>query len=396
MTPTERLYYTDPYLRRFEAQVTGHEGNRLYLDRTAFYPTSGGQPHDLGTIAGVPVESVIDEESRVAHVLASDAPSGAVACEIDWSRRFDHMQQHSGQHLLSAVLVELFGIQTVSFHLGAESSTIDVDAPSLDSARLNAAEQRANEIVFENRPIGIHFAAQSDDLGLRKPSGREGELRIVSIDNLDRSACGGTHVRSTAEIGPVLIRKIDKIRNTTRIEFLCGMRAIRRAHADYEALSKTSRLFSVPLDEVPALAATQIQRLQDLEKSHRKLSLESAAREGRDLYTAAEADAKGIRRVIKTGAITEEMRATAHAFALQPQAVFIALCEDPPSILVAASKDSGVNAGELVKTAVTANGGRGGGNPTIAQGSVPTREALDSVREQLKEIKPRINADERG
>lgn len=380
---TERLYYTDPYLRRFEAQVVGSDGARIYLDRTAFYPAAGGQPHDLGRIGGADVQEVIDEDHRIAHVLAGPVRGTSVQCEIDWTRRFDHMQQHSGQHLLSAVLVELYGIQTVSFHLGAETSTIDVDAPSIDAGRLARAEDRANEIVFENRRVDITFATGSADLGLRKASGREGELRIVSIDRLDRSACGGTHVRSTAEIGPVAIRKLDKIRGNLRIEFICGMRAVRRARADYQALSKAARVYSSALDETPDVVAAQNRNLLDLEKAYRKLSADAAAREGRELYAATAAGADGTRRVVRDGPIDDDLRTAAQAFVTGEKAVFIAISSDPPSVLVAASKDSGVHAGNVVKAAVTANGGRGGGSPTLGQGSVPSAEALANVRAQL-------------
>ncbi len=383
MIATDRLYYRDPYLRRFTAQVTGSDGNRVYLDRSAFYPTSGGQPFDVGAIGGTPVVDVIDEEARIAHVLSGPIPSGTVEAEIDWTRRFDHMQQHTGQHLLSAVLVELFGVQTVSFHLGTDSSTIDVDAPSLDTAKLDRAAERANEIVFENRPVSISFASSGDDLGLRKASDREGELRIISIDGLDRSACGGTHVLSTAEIGPVAIRKLDKIRGNVRIEFLCGQRAIRRARADFAALSAVARLFSSPLDDAPALAAAQAQRIEEIEKAHRKLSVEAAVREGRDLYQATEPASDGTRRAIRFNAITDATRALAQGFTASPRAVFIAISENPPSVLVAASKDSGVHAGELVKSAVTANGGRGGGSPVLGQGSVPDVVSLERVKQRL-------------
>jgi alanyl-tRNA synthetase len=377
---TERLYYTDPYLRRFEAQVEGSAANRVYLDRTAFYPSSGGQPNDLGTIGGLAVTDVIDEEDRIAHIVAGDLPSGRVECEIDWPRRLDHMQQHSGQHLLSAVLVELYGIGTVSFHLGSDASTIDVEAPSLDAEQLSRAVERANAIVFENRPVSVSFASNSDDLGLRKASEREGELRIVSIENCDRSACGGTHVRSTAEIGPVAVRGLDKIRGNVRIEFLCGWRAIRRARADYESLLKVSRLFSAALDDTPDVVAAQARRLQDLEKAYRKLSAEAAAREGRDLYASCARGADGIRRVIRTARIDEELRTLALSFTAGERAVFIAISSDPPSVLVAASKDAGIHAGNLVKAAVTAHGGRGGGSPTLGQGSVPNAGALEQVR----------------
>jgi alanyl-tRNA synthetase len=260
---TERLYYDDCYLREFQAKVvdTTDNGTRVYLDRTAFYPTSGGQPFDLGTVGGAAVRDVIDEDDRIAHVLDAPVAPGDVAARIDWERRFDHMQQHTGQHLLSAVLIELFDIPTVSFHMGAVTSTIEVAAPQIDPARMERAEERCAEIVAEARPVSISYEDSSVDLGLRKASARTGTLRIVSIDRLDRSACGGTHVRSTAEIGPVLLRKLEKIRGNVRIEFVCGMRAVRRARQDFRTLSEISRLVSVPSDEAPAIIAAQVEKL---------------------------------------------------------------------------------------------------------------------------------------
>src|SRR5580700_9724937 len=226
---TERLYYTDSYLRDFAARITARadDGRTVYLDRTAFYPTSGGQPFDTGSIAGVAVLDVVDEDGRIAHKLAGVLESGVVeaspveaatvACDVDWARRFDHMQQHTGQHLLSAVFEELFHLKTVSFHLGAESATIDIEGGAVEARSILDAERRANEIVFENRPVTVEFQDAVEAQGLRKPSDRDGTLRIVSIDRLDRSACGGTHVRSTGEIGPILLRKLDKIRQTVRV-----------------------------------------------------------------------------------------------------------------------------------------------------------------------------------
>lgn len=382
MSPTERLYYHDPYLRQFEAQVVGTDANKLYLTRTAFYPSSGGQPNDLGTIAGVPVNDVIDEGDRIAHIV--DTPvTGTVDCSIDWRRRFDHMQQHSGQHLLSAVLVDLFDIPTLSFHLGTDVSTIDVAAPKLDASQLTRAADRANEIVFENRPIAIAFAENTEDLGLRKASEREGELRIISIQDLDRSACGGTHVRSTAEIGPIMIRKLDKIRGNVRVEFLCGARAVRRANADFQALSEIGRQFTASIDEAPQLVSALQQRVQEIEKAHRKLAAEAAAREGAELYRSTAPSADGIRRMVRNGPIDDAVRTLAQSFTAGPQSVFIAISNDPPSLLIAASKDSNTHAGNIVKAAVSAHGGRGGGSPTLGQGSVPTREALEQVRAAL-------------
>jgi alanyl-tRNA synthetase len=378
---TQRLYYNDCYLREFRARIVerADEGRRVYLDRTAFYPASGGQPFDLGTLGGVPVREVVDEEDRIAHVLEHPLEGAEIEGSVDWARRYDHMQQHTGQHLLSAVLSDLFGIPTLSFHMGAATSTIDIGAERLDSKRLEAIEERCAEIVAEARPVGISFEEASSDLELRKASGRTGTLRIVSIEALDRSACGGTHVRSTAEAGPIFLRKLDKVRGNVRIEFVCGLRALRRARADFRTLSEISRSLSVPLEDTPALVAAQIERVKHLEKTCQRLASEAAQHEGRELYEATSPDARGIRQVTLRGIIDDAMRTRAQAFAQGPMAVFLAVSEDPPSILLAASADSGIHAGELVKSAVTAAGGRGGGNRALAQGRVATAAGLEQA-----------------
>jgi alanyl-tRNA synthetase len=384
---TQRLYYTDSYLRDFTAQVTGvsTDGTTVYLDRTAFYPTSGGQPYDLGTIGGAPVVEVADEEDRIAHRVAGSVPAGAVDCSIDWPRRFDHMQQHTGQHLLSAVFEEMLGLKTVSFHLGAESSTIDLEGGALEGRAAQQVERRANEIIQENRPVAVDFQHAAEAEGLRKPSEREGTLRIVSIDRLDRSACGGTHVRATGEIGVILLRKLEKVRQTVRVEFLCGGRAVRRARADFESLTKTAQLFSSPLDEVPAMVGTQQEAARTLEKTNRKLALDLAAYQGRELYTTTEPGTDGFRRVtrrLERGNV-DELRAIAQNFTAQAKAVFVAVVNDPPSAMVAASADSGIDCGKLVKAALAEFGGRGGGTAKMAQGSVPDVGMLDALLARL-------------
>lgn len=401
---TERLYYHDSFQKEFEANVVSceREGDRwkIVLDRTAFYPTSGGQPHDRGFLGDVEVLEVVDAPladapaspvapqsgvtHHVVHYTSAELPAGPVRGKIDWPRRIDHMQQHTGQHLLSAVLIELFDIPTVSFHMGAETSTIDLGVPTLDAKKAERAEERCSEIIAEARPIHITYEDSSADLGLRKASARTGMLRIVSIDSLDKSACGGTHVRSTAELGPILIRKVDKMRGNARIEFVCGLRALRRARHDFHTLTEISRLVSVPFDEAPAIIAAQVERAKGFEKTAQRLAGELAQREGRELYASTAPDAEGIRRVTQRGAIDDATRARAQAFVAGSKAVFLALSSEPPSILVAASTDSGVHAGERVKAAVTAAGGRGGGNQALAQGSVPSASALDAIAKELE------------
>ena len=382
---TERLYYTDAYLREFEARVVERAGDLVYLDRTAFYPASGGQPFDTGSIAGVPVVEVIEEGERMAHRTAAPVETETALCAIDWPRRFDHMQQHTGQHLLSAVFVELHNAPTLSFHLGEESSTIDLGAAKLDEDALRAVERRANAAVFENRAVTVSFEDAAAAEGLRKPSKREGALRVIGIEGLDRSACGGTHVRTTGEIGPILIRKTERIRNSVRVEFLCGWRAVARARADYESLSRAARLFSAPLDEVPAKVAAQLEEARAAEKAGRKLASDLAVYRGRELYHATAPDAAGFRRATERMAAgnLEELRAMAQSFTAQPKAVFLAVVEQPPSVLLAVSEDSGLDAGQAVKAAVAGAGGRGGGTARIGQGSVPSAERLAAVVESL-------------
>jgi alanyl-tRNA synthetase len=252
---TERLYYADAYLTHFSGTVVDRadEGRRVYLDRTAFYPTSGGQPHDLGTLGGIAVTNVVDEEDRVAHVLASPLSASAVTGAIDWPRRFDFMQQHTGQHVLSAVFADLLGYQTTSVHFGPASSTLDLDTDVVSSPKLAKAMERANEIVTANQLVDVAFEDAATATGLRKPSERDGMLRIVAIRDVDRSACGGTHVRATGEIGPILLRRQEKMKQNARVEFLCGMRAVRRAGADFDVLTKLAVALSASIDELAAL-----------------------------------------------------------------------------------------------------------------------------------------------
>ena len=380
MVGTDRLYYTDSYLTRFEAEIVAvrpASGQyRVYLDRTAFYPSSGGQPCDTGRIARAAVVDVAEEGEHVAHLVESELSPGAVACEIDWARRFDHMQQHTGQHLLSAVFVEQLGYPTVSFHLGSETSTIDVEAPELSGQQIEAVEARANALVTENRPVAARFHSPEEaaSLGLRKPSEREGPVRVVEIEGCDRSACGGTHVRATGEIGPILIRRLDRVRQTVRVEFVCGGRAVRRARADYNALARAAQLFSAPPDQVPALVAAQIEAAKSADKAQRKLQAELAAFKGRELYQATPADARGrrVHQAVKPAGSIEMWRLLAQAFtAAGPGGVFLLALEQPPMFLLALSGDIAAHAGNVVKAVAEPLGGRGGGSARLAQASLP-------------------------
>ncbi len=416
---TGRLYYDDSYLTEFRATVLAIDEDRcrVVLRETAFYPSSGGQPFDVGTINGTAVTDVVDSGDRIIHILASPLIEDAVDCRIDWVRRFDHMQQHTGQHLLSAVIVDLFGVPTVGFHLGAGSSTIEVGAASFDADRIREAAQRANEIVFENRPVKVSYSDAAGAAGLRKASECEGILRIIEIEGLDRSACGGTHVRRTGEIGPIAIRRTEKLRGNTRIEFLCGSRAVRRARADYEHLSAVAQVFSSTLDDTPAMVASAMARLQDSEKARQKLAAELAQARGRQLYQDTVPGADGLRRYWKrvaSGGIGEEIRREAQSFTAQGKAVYLATSEEPAqnglasgsqvrrvsgsigaagsglcaseipaAVLLAVSADAGLAAAEWLKPRLALAGGKGGGNAQMAQGSLPGGGHLASIAEAI-------------
>lgn len=354
---TERLYYPDSYLIRFTAEILEIQNNRVYLDRTAFYPTSGGQLFDLGTLGNARVTEVVDEDGRIAHIIDGKLTPGHVEGTVDWDRRFDHMQQHTGQHLLSAVFAERLGLETVSVHLGEETSTVDLDSPTIEARSIEQVERWANEAIVRNLPVGISFEDAATVEGLRKASARSGVLRIVTIEGMDRSACGGTHVRATGEIGSILLRKTEKIRNSTRVEFVCGLRAVAAARADFAALKEQT--------------STHQTRLGEIEKERRKLITELAGFRGRELYQQTAPGADGIRYVVRrVPEIDDSTRGEAQAFTQGSRAVYAAIAGS--SVLLAASADSGINAGAIIKQFAT----KGGGSATMAQGSVPDPEAL--------------------
>ncbi len=380
---TDRLYYTDSYLTGFQGTVLqcAEDGRRVYLDRTAFYPTSGGQPFDTGTLGGIRVIDVVDEEDRVAHLLEAPLAEGPVEGQVDWVRRFDHMQQHTGQHLLSAVIAELFGFETVSVHFGQEIATLDLDAGSLSAAEVRQAELRANAVVTENRPVTVGFEDASTATGLRKASARTGQIRIVTIAGLDRSACGGTHVRATGEVGPILLRRVERVKKLVRVEFLCGARAVQRARADYDALSAMATTASTGLDEVPVLFEKLRNELKVGDTARRALEEELNGYRGAALHAAAVPNAAGRRVIVHCPdtATVESMRGLANAVTTRPGTVFVGAIATPPTLLLATSADSGLDAGAILKPILSALGGRGGGQARQAQGTVPGPQEIETA-----------------
>ena len=372
---SERLYYTDPYLSEFEAQVTATRdvGGRtgVLLDRTAFYPASGGQPFDRGTLGDVPVVEVIDEDAGIVHVVEGHAPEGRVTGRIDWTRRFDHMQQHTGQHVLSAAIDRVCGVRTESFHLGADTSTIDL-ARELTTAEIEASEEAANEVVWADRPVTIKFidAAEAAALNLRKESIRTGTLRIIDIDGFDVSACGGTHVRRTGAIGVIAISGWERFRGGTRLEFKCGSRALRAHRLLRDTVRDSSSLLSTAAGELPQA----IERLQGESKELRRRLKDAGARlavfDAEVLLAKAEAVAGFFLIVEALAADASTIKTMAQTIVSSPGHVAVLVTSaSPVSIVVSRSADvSAVDAAGVLKTLLGRFGGKGGGRPEMAQG----------------------------
>jgi len=332
------------------------------------------------------VTDVIEEDGRIAHRVAAPVADDLVHCTVDWPRRFDHMQQHTGQHLLSAVFADEFGHQTVSVHFGADASTLDLDGEQVSEESLRDAEQRSNAIVAENRAVRVTFEEAAEALGLRKAPARNGTLRIVSIDGIDRSACGGTHTRTTGEVGTILLRRRERVRKTTRIEFVCGIRAVRRARHDFEQLTRIAEAMSASVDHVPDIVAEQSAQLKEAQNRARRLETDLNAYRARERHAATTPNGNGLHRLVERQAhgSPEEWRAFALAYCALPRSLVVVASEQPTALLLATSEDSGIDAGKTLHAALQLVGGRGGGSPRIAQGSVPSTAALDEILRALE------------
>jgi alanyl-tRNA synthetase len=393
---TERLYYNDPYLREFDADVveqTTHEGKMaIVLDRTAFYPTSGGQPFDVGTLSGARVLDVVDaDDGRILHIV-DRAPDGAsVKGAIDWPRRFDHMQQHTGQHVLSAAFDRLLKARTESFHLGADYSTIDL-ARELSPAEIARGEDEANRVVWEDRPVAIRFAGPDEiaKLPLRKEPKREGTLRLIDVQDFDLSACGGTHVARTGAIGTIAIAAAERFRGGSRVTFLCGGRTLAGYRALRDAVAGSVRALSVLPAELPAA----IERLQadgkDLRRQIKDFQAKLAAQEADALADAAAA-IDGVTAVVAAlpGWDAAGLKSIAARIVERPGRVAVLVGEPAPAaIVVARSAGLTYDAGALLRQLVERHGGKGGGRPELAQGGGITSAAADVLQSARELLKP--------
>lgn len=405
MPVSERLYYSDPFARNFTAVVTDvrelarQEGESVWqiaLDRTAFYPTSGGQPFDTGTLRAtsrggaaldIPVEGVEEDEAgEVWHYLRKPLSAGTqVEAEIDWERRFDHMQQHTGQHLLSAIFLARHNAPTVSFHLGDTISTIDLATASVTPRVLEEVEREANRIIGEDRPVGIHYASRAEAEAmlaagvLRKLPEREGEIRLIEIADCDRNACGGTHVRSTGQIGGLLLRGVEKVSRGYRVEFVCGQRAVRTARADAMILAQLNASLSAGTPDIPAAVDRLKAEARGGAKERQRLREELADYHAARLAVEVPID-KGVRLVDRSWKErdAEYVRLLASRLtSAAPGTAAILSSENGATVrvILARSLDLDFDCGKVLKEALAQFGLRGGGSPDLAQGDIATQDA---------------------
>jgi len=415
---TERLYYADSFVTTFDATVAdiqeisranGKSLWRVALDRSAFYPTSGGQPFDTGSLIATArsgaellaeiVEVEEDErDGRIWHHTVKPLLAGTpVRGVVDAQRRLDHMQQHSGQHLLSAAFLQTCDAPTVSFHLGEAVSTIDLAAVSFSDATLQNLAELSNQIIAEDRPVTVRVVPRQEAEALlaagalRKLPPREGDLRIIEILNFDRNACGGTHVRSTGQIGGLQIRGTEKVKQGTRVEFVCGLRAMRAARNDFRTLTDASRQLSVSLSEVPEVIARTQADAKHATKHMQALTMELLRYRAEEIIRQTPYE-NGV-RYVRLQLAPPDVPDAGHAKLLASKLAAIgkrtaallswsATANETGTVIFACSSDLSFDCGTLLRETIGTYGGRGGGSKDMAQGSVP-QEHLTVVMDTL-------------
>jgi alanyl-tRNA synthetase len=404
---TDHLYYHNSFLYEFDAvvsEVSALPRAAIVLDRTAFYPTSGGQVFDTGWLESnghrMRVTAVEELDGKILHYLEQAAPlepGGRVHGVIDAGRRRDHIQQHSGQHVLSAAFVRLFNMATVSFHMGEDYCSIDLETKSLNAEQVERAEALANEVIWEDRPVEIRFVTQEEaqGIGLRKlPPVERDKLRLIDVKDFDVTACGGTHVRTTGQIGAILLRKTEKVKQGWRVEFVCGQRAVKTARADYATLTEVAGLFSNALGDVPQQARKAQEELRASRKGREQLLAEIA-----ELYAtqalSETPEANGRRIVIRTFGDRDlafiKLLAQKITRASSGVVALLAATSSPAVLVFAESPDQPFDMGSLMKEALGKLGGRGGGSRDMAQGGPQQVEGIPAL---LREMEGRISGEE--
>lgn len=370
---TLKLYYENPEMKEAEIEVihTGKDSRGAYavLDKTPFYPEGGGQPADTGTIGTVRVLDVQTAEGEIRHYTGERVEAGGYRASLDWNRRWDHMQQHAGQHVLSAIFDDGYGLKTSSFHLGAERVSIDLDAPEISPEILQAAEAAANEVIRRYLPITMQWVsdAQAKAMPLRKPAAVSGEIRLVKIGEVDLNACGGTHPGNTADIGQIKIISTEKSKGGTRVYFLCGGRAASYFRELICVSDKLVGLLNAPLQELPAAAEAVLDEKTAFEKELKEMQSKLLQAEA----AMFQPDGDGVIEKEFTNRSVKEVQQLARLVAADfPKAYLLFLVQDASGMRFVCAKGAEAEGDvrEVLKELLALTSGKGGGNAGFVQG----------------------------
>jgi alanyl-tRNA synthetase len=378
---TIRLFYDSQYLKSFTARITkvgdSDRGVHVCLDQTAFYPTSGGQPHDTGTIDGLPVMDVWEEDGEIWHLLDSVPENVEVLGRINWTRRFDHMQQHTGQHILSKAFIEAMGVNTIGFQISSESSTIDLDLSSITLRKTQEVEEIANHMASDNHPVVIHYISKEDatSIRFRKTPQVDGTIRVIWIIGVDISACGGTHVSATGEIGLIKITSFERYKSKLRISFLCGYRAFRNYQKLYQNITQISKDLSISKDELPQAVARLKNEISLTTKALKNARKEIMEIEADRLWNNAQliSGRKYIHAYLEDRDY-EDLMVLVNKLRSFPTTVILLAIREAQNIRLVCSRSTdmeGVDAGKMIQTAVNLLNGKGGGTSEMAHGGAP-------------------------
>ncbi|MBP0725854.1 hypothetical protein J5Y03_11800 [Bacillus sp. RG28] len=390
---TRKLYYDSPNVSEWKTklvEMTEVDGKyHIQLEETAFYPEGGGQPFDIGQIDGINVVDVFEKESKIIHVLEGKPLQTNVDCKIDWERRFDHMQHHTGQHLLSATIIKLFDIETVSFHLGKDTVTIDLNTNNLTNQQLLDIEKSVNQKIYDNVEIKTYIIDKKDlsSLPLRKLPKVDEDIRIVEIKDNDISACCGTHVSRTGEIGLIKLLKTEKVRNNTRLHFKCGKRALQEFHKANEIISTFTSLYSTNVDLIIEKTNSTLSELKQLKKQNEVLTEEVLLIEADQIIYNNNGNVVTFVFEDKSMKNLQKLANLIHA---KKECILLLMSLSENKLLLMSNTKSDFHCGNELKNAISSFNGKGGGNATQAQATfssqVELQSSFDLIKQELLKI----------
>lgn len=394
---TLKLYYDDPEMTQTQMTVNGsgqdEKGQYIIADQTIFYPEGGGQPADVGFIGDAAVLDVQMREGEVRHYTDKPIDPGEYAAQLDWDKRFDHMQQHAGQHVLSAVFADRFDLHTSSFHLGVERVSIDLDAPEISKEVLAAAEAEANRVIRSHIPITTEWVSneQAKAMPLRKPTSVEGDIRLVKMDGIDLNACGGTHPKNTAAIGLIKIISVEKAKGGTRVYFLCGDRAFAQFDKFIETTDELVRQLNTPLKDLPAATAALLEEKAALEKELKEIRLELLEVEAANIQPVK--DTVSAERIFENRSVKELQQLARLVAAREKEAYVFLLSVEPNSVrfVCAKGEDAPGDMRVVLKELLALTAGKGGGNQGFVQGGGETdygsEDFINAFQATIKNIR---------